>query len=75
MSATSTAPTCITCGDVAVAMRVVGVDEGTQMARCITDDGCESDVQIDLVSPVAVGDELLVHAGVALQVLGPGVAR
>jgi hydrogenase maturation factor len=60
-------PSCITCGDVAVAMRVLGVDSRRQIARCIADGGCESDVPIELVGPVAVGEELLVHAGVALQ--------
>ena len=34
---------------------------------------CEGEVEVmtDLVGPVARGDRLLVHAGVALQRLGP----
>jgi hydrogenase assembly chaperone HypC/HupF len=63
---TSAGASCITCGDVAVPMRVVAVDAEQDLAECAVDGGCASQVQIDLVGPVAVGDELLVHAGVAL---------
>jgi hydrogenase maturation factor len=42
-------------------MRVVEARDGG-IARC--EDGV--DVMTDLVGPVAAGDELLVHAGVAL---------
>jgi hydrogenase maturation factor len=52
---------CITCSDEAVPMRVLEpIDAGT--VRC--EGGVE--VMTDLVGPVAPGDELLVHAGVAL---------
>ena len=56
---------CVTCSDEGVPLRVVEVRDGT-LALC--DDG--SEVMTDLVQPVAPGDELLVHAGVALAVLG-----
>jgi hydrogenase maturation factor len=50
---------CVTCSDEGVPMRVTEVTEG--LALC---DGVE--VMTDLVGPVEPGDELLVHAGVAL---------
>ena len=55
---------CITCGDVAVPLTVVeliGPD-----ARCRDDDGRQETVATELVGTVAVGDRLLVHAGVAI---------
>ena len=53
---------CVTCSDEAVALRIVEVRaDGT--ALC---DG-EVEVMTDLVGAVAPGDELLVHAGVALS--------
>jgi hypothetical protein len=52
---------CITCSDEGVPMRVRDVrDDG--LAVC--EDGVE--VMTELVGPVAPGDDLLVHAGVAL---------
>ena len=50
-------------------MRVVRVDEVRVLALCETAEGERSSVEIGLVEPVAPGDELLVHAGTALQVL------
>jgi hydrogenase maturation factor len=52
---------CVTCSDEGIPMRVLEArDDGTAL--------CEggTEVMTDLVGPVAVGDELLVHAGVAL---------
>lgn len=60
---------CITCGDHAVPMRVVRIDEQRALALCEDDDGERASVEIALVEPVAGGDRLLVHAGTALQVL------
>lgn len=60
---------CITCGDDGDAMRVLKVDEGRALALCADDGGEHHTVQVDLVSPVRPGDELLVHAGVALVLL------
>ena len=62
---------CITCGDVAVPLRVLAVDEQRQLALCTTGDGRHETVEIALVAPVAVGDALLVHAGVAIAPLEP----
>ncbi len=45
-------------------MRVLEV-QPDGLARCEAD-GAESDVMVDLVAPIAIGDNVLVHAGVAL---------
>jgi hydrogenase assembly chaperone HypC/HupF len=60
---------CITCGDHAVPMRVLRIDEARELALCEDEDGERSSVEIALVEPVRDGDRLLVHAGTALQVL------
>ena len=59
---------CITCGDAASVMRVLELDRDT--ALCADLDDVVQPVAIDLVGEVAVGDELLVHAGVAIRGLG-----
>ncbi len=58
---------CITCGDVAVPLRIVELDAGRELALCEDERGRRETVEIALVQPVAVGDELLVHAGTAIQ--------
>ena len=59
---------CITCGDVAVPMRVVRTrDDG--LADCVAEDGQTSQVELALVD-AGPGDEVLVHACVAIQRLG-----
>jgi hydrogenase maturation factor len=63
---------CITCGDVAVEMTVLRVDAERGLALCEAGGEKES-VEIELVGPVGPGDELLVHAGTALQRLEAGV--
>ena len=55
---------CLTCGDVAVEMRVLALDDAG-LARCACEDG-EEQVDVALVEPVHEGDAVLVHAGVAL---------
>jgi hypothetical protein len=57
---------CTTCSDEGVPMLVVEARAGATAL-------CEGDVEVmtDLVGPVARGDRLLVHAGVALQRLEP----
>ncbi len=56
---------CITCGDEGVPMRVVSVDAGG--AVCVEEDGTRHEgIAVDLVEPVAPGDRVLVHAGVAI---------
>ena len=60
---------CITCGDHAVPMRVLRVDFVRVLALCENEDGERESVEIELVAPVAPGDGVLVHAGVALAVV------
>jgi hydrogenase maturation factor len=60
-----TSGTCITCGDVAVAMRVLQVDEERCLALCEAEDGKRETVEIALVD-AGPGDEVLVHAGTAI---------
>ena len=60
-----TSGTCITCGDVAVAMRVIQVDEERCLALCETEGGKRETVEIALVD-AGPGDEVLVHAGTAI---------
>ena len=62
---------CITCGDTAVPMRVEHVDASSALATCSDTTGAREQVAIELVEPVAPGDALLVHAGVALARLAP----
>jgi hydrogenase assembly chaperone HypC/HupF len=57
---------CITCGDEAVPVRVVMVDEAQALATCEDEAGQRTVVEIGLVDPVRDGDLLLVHAGAAL---------
>jgi hydrogenase maturation factor len=60
-----TSGTCITCGDVAVAMRVIQVDEERCLALCESAEGERRTVEISLVD-AGPGDEVLVHAGTAI---------
>ena len=55
---------CITCSDEGIEMTVV---EMTQCgAQCRDPEGIDQRVEVDLVEPVAIGEVLLVHAGVAI---------
>jgi hydrogenase maturation factor len=60
-----TSESCITCGDVAVAMRVIQVDEERCLALCENAEGARETVEIALVD-AGPGDEVLVHAGTAI---------
>ncbi len=57
---------CITCGDVAISMRVLKVDDKRRLALCADAENRHESVEIALVEPVAAGETLLVHAGTAL---------
>ena len=59
---------CITCGDHAVELRVVSVDDARGLAVCADEHGGGTEVDVLLVAPVTPGDELLVHAGTAIAV-------
>jgi hydrogenase assembly chaperone HypC/HupF len=60
---------CITCGDDGVPMRVLRLDAERGLALCADDQGARHTVETALVEPVKPGDDLLVHAGVALVAL------
>jgi hydrogenase maturation factor len=57
---------CITCGDTAVPLRVLKVDDERGLALCAGEGGEHETVEIALVAPVAAGESLLVHAGTAI---------
>ncbi len=59
---------CITCGDTAVTGTVVEVSGVTATVEV---DGAREQVGIELVEPVAVGELLLCHAGIALEKVAP----
>ena len=61
---------CITCGDTALPLEVVALDVERGLALCTDVDGRRETVEIALVAHVAVGDQLLVHAGTAIAKLG-----
>lgn len=63
---------CITCGDIAVEMTVLAVDEQRVLALCEDEDGRHETVEIALVPPVRPADRLLVHAGTAIAHRGAG---
>jgi hydrogenase maturation factor len=70
----SAEPGCITCGDIAVVLTVVTVDGSDAMCRDA--EGREEMVATELVGTVAAGDQLLVHAGVAIErVLAPALTE
>ena len=62
---------CLTCGDVAVPVTVVGPAAGGGFDMLCRDDaGRFETVATELVGPLGAGDRLLVHAGVAIEVVG-----
>lgn len=61
---------CLTCGDIAVPVTVV--QAGMPDALCVDEHGNRGMVAVELVGEVAVGDRLLVHAGVAIDRLADG---
>ena len=63
---------CITCGDEGVPMRVIELRDG--LSVCADAERERHRVATDLVEPVALGDDLLVHAGVAIAHLGASSA-
>jgi len=66
--------TCITCSDQGIEMTVVEPDPGG-LARCRAQGDAEDTlVDVELIAPVAPGDLVLVHAGVALALLAKGAA-
>ena len=54
---------CLTCGDVAVVGTVVEVEGATAVVEV---EGGRESVGIELVAPVAPGERLVCHAGIAI---------
>jgi len=63
---------CITCGDVALPLAVIAIEEERGLALCEDEQGRRESVETALVLPVVAGDQLLVHAGTAIQHLSRG---
>ncbi len=59
---------CITCGDEGIPMRVL--QRSGQDAVCVDAERATHTVALDLVASARPGDELLVHAGIAIANLG-----
>lgn len=59
---------CITCGDEAVALKVLEVDD-TGLALCEDEDGERTDIEVALIGAVGPGDSVLAHAGTAIAKL------
>ena len=55
---------CLTCGDVAVVAVVVEVEGDTAVVEV---EGAREAVGVELVAPVAPGERLVCHAGIALR--------
>ena len=68
MSASGIACGCITCGDEAIPLRVIELDE-TGLALCEDEHGRRTDIEVALVMPVEPGDGVLAHAGTAIAKL------
>jgi len=60
---------CITCSDEGLPMRVLRLDDDRGLALCADAEGAHHTVETALLPPLAPGDEVLVHAGVALAAL------
>lgn len=60
---------CITCSDEGIELRVIGIDLEAGTAVGTDEAGARHTVDVALIGPLAVGDRLLAHAGVALVLL------
>ena len=58
---------CITCGDVAIPMRVIRTGGEDGLADCVSEDGDTAAVDLGLIDDARPGDAVLVHACVAIQ--------
>jgi hydrogenase expression/formation protein HypC len=56
---------CIVCSDAGIPLRVVSIDGDD--ALCEDTVGNRTEIAIELIKPVAVGEVLLTHGGVALS--------
>jgi hydrogenase maturation factor len=66
---------CITCSDQGIEATVVAPPEGPwDLATVNTATGLEQ-VDVTTVGPVKPGQRLLIHAGMAIAALGPGIEQ
>jgi hydrogenase maturation factor len=56
---------CVTCSDEGIPMRVLELRDDA--AVCVDEHGGRHEVAVELVQPLRAGDEVLVHAGVAIR--------
>jgi hydrogenase maturation factor len=68
---------CATCADEALPMTVLRLDQRRGLALCADERGGRTIVETALLDPLALGDLVLVHAGVAIAALPatPAAAR
>jgi hydrogenase maturation factor len=62
-------PVCITCSDQGEPASVLATDGVEAQVRL--EDGAERTVDVTLVDPLEAGDEVLLHAGIAIARLEP----
>ena len=60
---------CITCGDEAIPLRVLWVDDERGLALCEDEAGQHTEIEVALIGALAPGDGLLAHAGTAIAQL------
>jgi hydrogenase expression/formation protein HypC len=60
---------CITCSDAGIPVRVISI-QGDDVL-CEDAAGNKTDIAIELVSPVQIGEVLLTHGGVAIGKVAP----
>jgi hydrogenase expression/formation protein HypC len=60
---------CVVCSDAGIPLRVISI-EGDD-ALCEDTVGNRTEIAVELVKPVAAGEVLLTHGGVAISKVGP----
>ena len=68
MTENGIACSCITCGDEAVPLRVIELDD-SGLALCEDEHGRRTDIEVALVMPIEPGEGVLAHAGTAIAKL------
>lgn len=60
---------CVVCSDAGIPLRVVSIENDD--ALCEDASGNRTEIALELVQPVAVGEVLLTHGGVAIGKIEP----
>jgi hydrogenase maturation factor len=60
---------CVVCSDAGIPVRIISI-EGDD-ALCEDAAGNQTEIAVELVAPVAAGEVLLTHGGVAIGKVGP----